>query len=48
MQDGSGQTPVQIGTGLPLRGGGDIRYGPMQPSMWSKVTGPEKWGGMYR
>ncbi|KAF9789900.1 mRNA capping enzyme [Thelephora terrestris] len=47
VQDGSGRTPVQVNTGLPSQGG-EIRYGPMQPSKWSKVTGPAIWGGMYR
>jgi len=26
----------------------EIRYGPIVVSKWSKVSGPDKWAGMYR
>lgn len=41
------QMQPQIGTGHTLPNG-EVRYGPMQVSIWSKVTGPAMWGGMYR
>lgn len=47
VQGGSGQTHGQTSNAFPVQGG-EIRYGPMQPSKWSKVTGPAMWGGMYR
>ena len=47
VQGGPVQTQPQIGAGLQLLSG-EIRYGPIQASRWSRVTGPEKWGGMFR
>lgn len=41
------QVQPHMDTGLALPNG-DIRYGPIQVSKWSKVTGPQVWGGMYR
>ncbi|KAF9645289.1 mRNA capping enzyme, alpha subunit [Thelephora ganbajun] len=47
VQGDSGQAQSHVDTGLQLPGG-EIRYGPIQPSIWSRVTGPAMWGGMYR
>ena len=47
VQGVSVQTQPQTGAGLSLQSG-EIRYGPIQTSRWSRVTGPETWGGMYR
>ena len=47
VQGSSVQTQPQIGAAPPLQSG-EIRYGPIQTSRWSRVTGPEIWGGMYR
>ena len=44
------QTPPETGAGFALSTtpDGKVRYGPLQASKWSRVTGPAMWGGMYR
>ena len=47
VQGGVVRTPPWTGAGPPLPNG-EVRYGPLQVSRWSRVTGPAMWGGMYR